>query len=107
MLLTINLVIDSLLLSTIKMALKRKLSSGFSDGLISPNFKQIREQAGFDLAYHWLIKNNLNRFIRFRLFLFKTEGLVYGINSQSELYGIAPLGVWDHGLPCIPPLLRS
>ena len=34
-------------------------------------------------------KNNLNRFIRFRLFLFKTEGLVYGINSQCELHGIA------------------
>ena len=38
------------------MALKRKLSSGFSDGLISPNFKQIREQAEFDLAWYWLTK---------------------------------------------------
>jgi hypothetical protein len=26
---------------------------------------------------------------RFGLFLFKTEGLVYGINSLCELYGIA------------------
>ena len=34
-------------------------------------------------------KNNLNRFIRFRLFLFKTEGLVYGINSLCELDGLA------------------
>ena len=38
---------------------------------------------------HGSPKNNLNRFIRFRLFLFKTEGLVYGINSLCELYGIA------------------
>ena len=34
-------------------------------------------------------KNNLNRFFRFRLFLFKTKGLVYGINSLCELHGIA------------------
>ena len=47
-------------------------------------------------------KNNLNRFIRFRLFLFKTEGLVYGINSLRELYGIATLGVWHQPSGCIP-----
>jgi hypothetical protein len=43
------------------------------------------------------------------MFLFKTEGLVYGINSQSELHGIARMayGITDCRVSPLPFSLDS